>query len=216
MNTAATNARPTRRARSTDSAQRWDEIIHAAAESFYKKSYEGTSLQDIADAVGLLKGSVYHYIDTKEDLLFELVQRSQTIAMSTLEDGPDAAAAPASERLRSFIHRWIELKNSEREWMIVAEREFGRLSAPYLKKVKANRRIIAAHVEGLIREGIDAGEFDPELDAELARDMVFELMKSSHLYRRPRLGSELAELSDRYATFALRGLGASAPALRKP
>jgi hypothetical protein len=52
-------------------------------------------------------------------------------------------------------------------------------------------------VENLVRRGIDEGSFDPDLGVDLARDMVSELMKSSHLDR-----------ADRYATFALRGLGA--------
>ena len=49
------NAKP-----SPDREQRWDEIIHAAASIFYEKGYEATSLQDIASAVGLLKGSIDH------------------------------------------------------------------------------------------------------------------------------------------------------------
>jgi hypothetical protein len=62
-------------------------------------------------------------------------------------------------------------------------------------------------VEALVVSGVEEGAFDPHLDVELARDMVFELMKSSHLYRRPRSRKDLDELADRYATFALRGLG---------
>ena len=41
---------------------------------FHEKGYEATSIQDIADAVGILKGSLYYYITSKEDLLFEILE----------------------------------------------------------------------------------------------------------------------------------------------
>jgi TetR/AcrR family transcriptional regulator, cholesterol catabolism regulator len=197
-----------RRRITKENERRWDEIIHAAAVSFYAKGYEGASLQDVANEVGLLKGSIYYYIDSKEDLLFELVERAQAIAMETLDEGEALQRRAAQDRLRAFIRRWIALKNAEREWMIVAEREFMRLDQRRLKQVKANRRKMSDFVENLVRRGIEEGSFDPGLGVDLARDMVFELMKSSHLYRRPRSGADLDDLADRYATFALRGLGA--------
>ena len=194
-------------ARAADREQRWDEIIHAAAEIFYEKGYEATSLQDIANAVGLLKGSIYYYIDTKEDLLFELVMRAQTIWKETIVEPEALASSPAPTRLREFIQRWMLLKEREREWGIVAEREFMRLSPEPLAKVKAGRKDFSAFVEGIVKQGVAEGDFESHLDVSLASGMVFELMKSSHLYRRPRANLDVVDLADTYAAFAIRGLG---------
>jgi AcrR family transcriptional regulator len=49
-------------------------MIDVAARMFQERGYDATRLQDIADEVGLLKGSLYHYIDSKEDLLFRLLE----------------------------------------------------------------------------------------------------------------------------------------------
>ena len=192
---------------SPDREQRWDEIIHAAASIFYEKGYEATSLQDIASAVGLLKGSIYYYIDTKEDLLYELVVRAQAVFRETLVEDEDLAASPAPLRLRQFVLRFMRLKEREREWGIVAEREFMRLSKGSLSKVIAGRKEFSQFVEGIVEQGIADGDFDADLDLALATSMVFELMKSSHLYRRPRGTLSLVELADSYSTFAIRGLG---------
>jgi AcrR family transcriptional regulator len=86
--------------------QRYDEILDIAARVFADKGYEATSMQDIADAVGLLKGSLYYYITSKEDLLFGVVQhvheRFMTVAGTTAKQQGDA-----SERLRTFLEEYI-------------------------------------------------------------------------------------------------------------
>lgn len=193
--------------RTRDREERWNEIILAAADVFYEKGYEGASLQDIASAVGLLKGSIYYYIDTKENLLFELVMRAQRVWASVLEEPADVADAPATTRLREFIARWMELKERQREWGIVAEREFMRLSPEYLGKVIKGRKAFSEFVERIIAQGVREGHFDDRIPVPLATNMVFELMKSSHLHRRPGQRAALVELSDAYATLLIRGLG---------
>ena len=53
--------------------ERWAELIEVATQVFYEKGYDGASLQDIADRLGMLKGSLYYYIQSKEDLLFDVI-----------------------------------------------------------------------------------------------------------------------------------------------
>ena len=192
-----------------DREQRWDEIIHASAAIFYEKGYDSTSLQDIATAVGLLKGSIYYYINTKEDLLFELVIRAQNIWKHTIDEPAELDGATAPERLRQFVHRWLRLKETEREWGIVAEREFRRLSPKYLDQVVAGRQEFTEFVTSIVEQGMRDGDFDDDLDLMLATTMVFELLKSSHLSRRPRALLSLDALADAYSLFAIRGLGMS-------
>lgn len=192
---------------SRDREQRWNEIILAAAEIFYEKGYEGASLQDIASAVGLLKGSIYYYIDTKEDLLFELVMRAQEVWRATLQEDAELAGAPAPTRLREFVLRWMNLKAREREWGIVAEREFMRLSPEYLSKVIAGRKQFSSFVEGIIEQGMNEGDFDRRISLPLATNMVFALLHAGHGHRRPAPRAALVEQADAYALLIIRGLG---------
>ncbi len=53
---------------------RWPEVMAAAAKVFRAKGYHAASLEDVADEVGMLKGSLYNYISSKEELLFSVVR----------------------------------------------------------------------------------------------------------------------------------------------
>lgn len=192
-----------------DREQRWDEIVEAAANVFYAKGYEGASLQDIATAVGLLKGSIYYYIDTKEDLLFELVMRAQAVWHTTLIEDSTLAASSAPVRLREFIVRFMQLQEQHREWGIVAEAEFKRLSPDYLAKVIEGRRRFGAFVEGIMRQGVEDGDFDNVITIPLATAMVFELVKSGLQHRPIGSSNAIAEYADAYVTLLVRGLGKS-------
>ena len=54
--------------------ERWSELIEVATDVFYAKGYDAASLQDSADRLGMLKGSLYYYIRSKEDLLFDVIK----------------------------------------------------------------------------------------------------------------------------------------------
>jgi AcrR family transcriptional regulator len=155
----------------------------------------------------MLKGSIYYYIKTKEDLLYELVSRAQDMFEATLEEDEETARSPAPVRLRAFIGRWMALTSREREWGLVAEREFMRLSRRRLRRVIERRDELSGYVKDIIRQGIDEGAFDPTTDESVGAAAIFELMKTSHLWHRPSGPLSMAELGDWYATFAIRGLG---------
>jgi AcrR family transcriptional regulator len=196
-----------RRRSARNHEDRWTDIIERAGAIFYRKGYEAASLQDIADSVGMLKGSIYYYIKTKEDLLYELVSRAQDMFEATLEEDEETARSPAPVRLRAFVGRWMALTSREREWGLVAEREFMRLSKRRLRRVIERRDELSGYVKDIIRQGIEEGAFDPTTDESVGAAAIFELMKTSHLWHRPSGPLSMAELGDWYATFAIRGLG---------
>src|SRR6476660_6492476 len=85
--------------------QREEEILSAAARIFREKGYHGTSVRDIAESVGLLKGSLYHYIRSKEELLARLFEGALEETVRELEEIA-AREAPASERLRAMVRAY--------------------------------------------------------------------------------------------------------------
>ena len=196
-----------RRPRGRDSEERWEEILAAASEIFLEKGYEAASLQDIASAVGILKGSVYYYIKTKEDLLYELVRRAQAERMPVLTEDAPIADAPAPERLRAFISRWMAETEQQRVWNIVAERDFRKLSPRRLKTVIDRRDKFGDFVKAIIEDGVKQGHFDPSVDVSVAANTIFELMNTSRMWYQPTGRMSLAEIGEWYATFVIRGLG---------
>jgi AcrR family transcriptional regulator len=105
---------------------------------FFERGYEATTTQDIGSALGLLKGSVYYYISSKQDLLFELVQQYHDDTRSYFEAIVASDAAPVDklrelittetthtarnlERSTLFYTEWRSLPQ-DRQAVIIAER----------------------------------------------------------------------------------------------
>ena len=83
---------------------RADHIYRVAADVMCQKGYEATSMNDIADAVGLTKAGIYHYIRGKEDLLFQIM----TFGMDMVDEDvitPAQEGADPEERLRTLARR---------------------------------------------------------------------------------------------------------------
>ena len=82
--------------------ERWSELIEVATDVFYAKGYDAASLQDIADRLGMLKGSLYYYIQSKEDLLYDVIKTVHEEGLANIESLA-AGDGDAVERLRHVI-----------------------------------------------------------------------------------------------------------------
>src|ERR1700742_3133048 len=95
-------------ARRASPKRREREIIATAAQIFRKNGYANTSVQDVADAVGILKGSLYYYIDSKEDLLYRVLLEVHEDAHLWLTEIAEMAGATALEKISAYVRRHIE------------------------------------------------------------------------------------------------------------
>jgi AcrR family transcriptional regulator len=157
--------------------------------------------------VGILKGSMYYYIKTKEDLLYELVRRAQAARVPTLDEDEELRASSAPVRLRAFIARWMAESEKGRVWNQVAEQEFRKLRGRRLSAVIDRRDKFSSFVKSIIEQGVREGHFDPAVDPSVATNTIFELMNTSRMWYQPTGTLSLAEIGDWYATFVIRGLG---------
>jgi AcrR family transcriptional regulator len=91
------------------------EMMDAALRLFARKGYAAASVQDVADAIGVLKGSVYHYIESKEDLLFRIFHEAHLQNEALMAEIAALDVEP-QERLRAYLERTVltTLKNIER------------------------------------------------------------------------------------------------------
>src|SRR6266581_4605606 len=81
---------------------RREELTRAAARLFAEKGYQGTSLADLADALGMQKPSLYHHISSKEDLLWEVASDGATV----------------------FVREWRYLEGERREGFLAERRRY--------------------------------------------------------------------------------------------
>jgi len=106
VTTSARGGPSSRHGRNGRDSTREGEILTAAARIFREKGYHGTSVQDIAEAVGLLKGSLYHYIRSKEQLLARLFEGALEDTIRDLESIAHRREG-ATERLGDMTRAYV-------------------------------------------------------------------------------------------------------------
>lgn len=185
--------------------ERQRSIIEAASRLFADNGYSGTSLEDIASAVGLLKGSLYHYIDTKEDLLYQVLQEAhdafeQNMERVMVENGT------VVDKLRSLFCGHVCLVAATRHSGDLFQRNFLSLSEPRRLAIGQRRDVYDAYVRSLITEGQHLALFNRELDPKLASLGLIGMLNSvSRWYQ--ETGSESAEqIADHLSDLAVRAL----------
>jgi AcrR family transcriptional regulator len=138
-----------------------EELITAALQLFAEQGFAKTSLKDVGKKAGVSKATVYLYFKNKEDLLLAAVQKSVVPILDFADDYEIDSDAPASEMIRSLVHRWIdEFAACSAEGLpklVVAEAgNFPALGQLYVDAVLQRARRL---FQRIIKRGIEAGEF---------------------------------------------------------
>lgn len=192
--------RPTAKAR-----RREQEIYEAAAEIFDRKGYAAATLADIGDAVGLLKGSLYYYIGSKEDLLYHITRTIHDGTLSNLEAAEAVGPDPAV-RLRRLLHGHVSSFESKATWIRVFYAEYGYLTGERRAEIQAVRRRYQEYVEGLIAEGQQQGTFCPHHDPRIIGNVMLTTVNGVFLWYRPERDGDLTEIADAYTDYLMNGL----------
>jgi AcrR family transcriptional regulator len=162
---------------------RTDEVIAAAIDVFHRKGFAAASVQDVADQVGVLKGSLYYYIDSKEDLLFRVFDESHQQALEIVEETL-AMDGPPLVRLRSYFYRYVlwYLQNLER--VSVYFNEWRSLTGERRDTVVRQRRVYAQLVTDLIEEAKSEGAVAADVDTKYATFFILTAVNGIPIWYR--------------------------------
>ena len=184
---------------------RRDELIEAAARNFAEKGYAQTSIQDIAESMGMLKGSLYYYIDTKEDLLFEVIH-STMVTWQELARSVRDSAAPTLDRLRTYIYRNIEGSLAARDRTAVFIHDFQNLS-PERRRVILDLR---HEHDGLLRELIQTAKDEKlisnDVNVKLVALAILTMSGSLYRWYDPAGSLSSEAIAEQLTQFVLQGL----------
>jgi TetR/AcrR family transcriptional regulator len=166
---------PSRSGTVTDATSPADILLAAAFRVFAARGYRATRLEDVADAAGVTKGAIYHYFDSKEDLLRRAVQSRHRAMFAEIESALEREQAPAAARIR-FVLRKVWLHWMEPDWGQAFRLLLGELSIefPALFRMWAEEGPVHgwALIRRLIEQGVAGGEFRVDVDAEVAARLV--------------------------------------------
>ena len=181
-------------------------MLDAAAEVFHRRGYSAATVRDVADALGILKGSLYYYIDTKEDLLFLLLSGVQDdVEALRLEVAAQEGLGPL-ERLEFYVRRQAEYNVRNLVRISVFLQDLERLGEPRHEQVLARRRVHHAYVEGLIAEAQRLGLVGTDRDPTVLRHCVFASIVWTYRWYRQSGGVRPEQVAELCARFALNGL----------
>jgi AcrR family transcriptional regulator len=181
------------------------ELVEAAARLFSEHGYHGTSMQHIAEALGLLKGSLYAHVGSKEELLFDVANEG---ADRFIERGAAAlgAHAPASERLRMFLVGHVETAIEHIDASTVFLNEWRYLSNDLRTVIQDKRDRYETMARQIIVDGIASGEFRADADLRFAALLV--LSAGNWVYEWYRPGGSLGptEIGNRFSNIIITGI----------
>lgn len=148
-----------------------EDILSAAAQIISQKGYHGTSMQDIALAVNLQKASLYHHVTSKQEILFNLLNKGLDILIDKIEDAVDADAKP-DENLRQAVCAYLETITENQELASVLLLEYRSLEHDYLIRHIHKRDHFENIWRDLIQEGVNEGAFICEHPSISARALL--------------------------------------------
>jgi AcrR family transcriptional regulator len=176
---------------------RREELTRIAARLFAEQGYQGTSLADLAEELGVQKPSLYHHIDSKEDLLWEVARDGAAAFHAALDAVP--ADAPATERIRLALRGHLGVVAAQLDVATVFVREWRFLSDERRETFTAERRRYEERIRDLFREGVEGSELRTDLDVATAALLFLSAANWAYTWLRP--GGDIAGLADRlYAT----------------
>lgn len=150
-----------------------DRLSEHAARLFAERGYHGTSVADLADALGIRKSSVYSHIGGKQDLLAEIALAGADAFHSALDALPGDASP--EERLRLAMHAHLSVVDRQLDVATVWLQEWRYLSEPARERFLTERRRYEQRIRALLREGVSAGELRADLDIDHALLAFFSL-----------------------------------------
>ncbi|MER5305954.1 TetR/AcrR family transcriptional regulator [Streptomyces lasiicapitis] len=190
----------------TPSPERREELLRIAADVFAEQGYNATTVRKIADAAGMLAGSLYYHFDSKESMLEEILRTFLT----ELWDGYDSVlSAPLGPRetLEALVTESFREIDRHRSAVAIYQKESKHLVAQtrfeYL--VESQQRFEKAWLTTLER-GVTDGVFRADLDIRLAYRFVRDTVWVAASWYRPGGGHSPEEIARQYLSMVLDGI----------
>jgi AcrR family transcriptional regulator len=188
---------------------RRSELTREAARLFAERGYHGTSIGDLAKALGVQKGSLYAHIESKQDLLYDAMREGAEAFHAALDEIPDDLRV--TERIRLALRAHLRVVAEQLDIATVFVREWRYLEGDRAAEFLSERRRYEERFRALFREGRELGELRTDLDDQAATLLV--LSAANWAYTWLPADADTDELADRFFAILVDGIrGYSTPA----
>lgn len=199
----ASRPRPTRPALRDRYDRRQERVVRGAAEVFAEHGYDQTTIQDLADAIGLAAGGIYHYVGSKEHLLACIFNQLMDPLLDRARELLDTEAPPA-EQLRALVRLWVTHVTEHRDHMLVFQQERHVIErGEQWAGVRASRKRFERLLDDVLERVHQNGEL-ALADKRLAVSALLGMVNHTAQWYRPRGRLSPVEIADGYVDLLLR------------
>ena len=193
----------------TPGVTRRDELLKIAAQLFAERGFRNTTVRDIADAAGILSGSLYHHFDSKESMVDEILQTFQQELFAGYDEILNSPR-PVREKIEAAVrlsfeaidthHHEVAIFQNEADWLVGLGERFA-----YLTDRHAQSRQVWLT---LLTEGVESGALKPDIDLELAYRFIRDTVWVAVRWYRPDGELSAETVADQYLSILLDGIAA--------
>jgi AcrR family transcriptional regulator len=186
------------------------EILQCFTEMVSERGYDAVSVRDVAEALGISKGTILHHFRSKEALLEQLnadyMRRRLAEAADFLAEFEDPV-----DQLQLIVYQLMLSQQDDRAATVAFSREIVRsASEEMMAEVRSMRDQYSALVIDVIRRGVASGAFD-EVDPQLTALQVFGMCNWSWTWFRPDGSARASEIADEFCRTLIGGLTGKQP-----
>ncbi len=199
----------------TRTASRREELLAIAAELFAQRGFKNTTVRDIADAAGILSGSLYHHFDSKESMVDEILSTFQA-ELFRRYDEVAASDLDARAKFEAVIRLSFEAIHDHHSEVAIYQNDAGYLAEfdrfGYLNERNDQLRKLWV---SLLEEGVHSGAFRPDLDTEVVYRFIRDTVWVAVRWYRPGGSLSAHDVADQYLSILLDGIAARRRPVKK-
>lgn len=182
-----------------------NEILDQATRLFAERGFNGTSLQDVADAMGLKRPALYYYFKSKDALLDRLIMEATSGPAHDLHEIAGRSELDVATRLHLSARHIVVWVTHNRDRFLLLVKSESDLSPASAKKFNEGRRAALEAVRSVIEEGIASGHFRP-VDPQVAAFGVWGICNWAAWWYRPDGRTPVDVIADQLAEMAVASL----------
>jgi TetR/AcrR family transcriptional regulator, cholesterol catabolism regulator len=203
----AKTAKQKRKKRTPRTDGRVEELRIVAARLFRDQGYDATSMQDIADEMGILKGSVYHYVRTKEDLLWMVVEAPLRDLVKDVEKILTDDSIPLGDRMTKAMEQHARSFEVDYPYMFVIVGETGDALAPARRRAFAELQARYTTIwEHALQAGVKDGTLRADLEVRIVCQAIFGMINWMFRWFKPGQSLSATEVASTFSTILLQGI----------
>lgn len=180
-----------------DTQRRREELVEIACRVFAEKGFEGATLQDIADEFGVLKGSLFHYIQSKDDLLYEIIEGVYLGAEDEIWSIAGGSGTAVS-RLRELIIAYVRYITDHQPAVTVWLHDLTALDPARRRMIRKYEEHDRRRLVDLVTEAQQEGGIAADADPQLVALALLGAMNWVHRWFKPR-GLSAREIGEEFS-----------------